>query len=80
MCIFILAIMAMLLFYLSGSIGQYQLVEVIDGIMLPASEGWQILYSLWPAMAFMFFAGVFTLLIILKFVNKTEPTKEQEKQ
>lgn len=80
MCIFILAIMGILLFYLSGSIGQFQLTEVIDGITLPASEGWQILYSLWPAMAFMFFAGIFAVLIIMKFAKKAESTTEQENQ
>ncbi|GAB6071275.1 hypothetical protein JCM30760_23720 [Thiomicrorhabdus hydrogeniphila] len=76
MCIFILAIMGILLFYLSGSIQQFQLTEVIDGITLPASEGWNILYSLWPAMAFMFFAGIFTVLIILKFAKKSKSTTE----
>ncbi|WP_040726524.1 hypothetical protein [Thiomicrorhabdus sp. Kp2] len=76
MCIFILAIMAILLFYLSGSIEQYQLTEVIDGISIPNSYGWDVLYVLWPAMAFMFFAGIFTVLIIMKFWKQPDSKEE----
>ncbi|BCN92521.1 hypothetical protein THMIRHAM_03060 [Thiomicrorhabdus immobilis] len=77
MCIFILAIMAILLFYLSGSIEQYQLNELIDGINIPVSQGWEVLYSLWPAMGFMFFSGIFTVLIIMKFWKQTEASQEK---
>lgn len=77
MCIFILAIMAFLLFYLSASIEQYQLVEVINGINIPVSEGWDLLFSLWPAMSFMFFLGIFTVLIMMKFWKSSEPTVEE---
>ncbi len=75
MCIFILAIMGGLLFYLSGAIEQYNLVEVIDGITIPNSQSWEVLYSLWPAMAFMFFLGVFTVLMIMKFWKQPELNK-----
>jgi hypothetical protein len=76
-CIFILAIMAILLFYLSASIEHYQLIEVIDGISIPVSQGWQLLYSLWPAMSFMFFAGIFVVLMIMKLWKSPE-TQQQE--
>ena len=76
MCIFILAVMAILLFYLSASIEQYQLSEVIDGLNIPVSQGWDLLFSLWPAMGFMFFLGIFTVLIIMKFWKKPEPVTE----
>ena len=77
MCIFILAIMAILLFYLSASIEQYQLVEVINGIDIPVGESWDLLFSLWPAMGFMFFLGIFTVLIIMKFWKSSDPTVEE---
>jgi len=67
MCIFIVAIMAILLFYLSGSITHYQLSEVIDGLPLELAQGWGVLSELWPAMLFMFFAGVLFVLLIMKF-------------
>lgn len=67
MCIFILAIMAILWFYLSDSISDYQLSEVIDGLSLQLAEGWDVLFELWPAMLFMFFAGVLSVLLIMKF-------------
>ena len=76
MCIFILAIMAILLFYLSGSIEQYQLSEVIDGISIPVSQSWDLLFSLWPAMGFMFFLGIFTVLIIMKFWKQPDSVTE----
>lgn len=78
MCIFILAIMGILLFYLSGSIQQYQLTELIDGITIPNSDGWDVLITLWPAMGFMFFLGIFTVLILMKFAKQTEQKKEDE--
>lgn len=78
MCIFILAIMGILLFYLSGSIQQYQLTELIDGITIPNSDGWDVLLTLWPAMGFMFFLGIFTVLILMKFAKQPEQKKEDE--
>jgi len=66
MCIFVVAIMAILLFYLSGSITHYQLSEVIDGLPMELAQGWGVLSELWPAMLFMFFAGVLFVLLIMK--------------
>lgn len=77
MCIFILAIMAILLFYLSASIEQYQLSEVIDGINIPVSQGWDLIISLWPAMGFMFFLGIFTVLIIMKFWKQPDSVTDE---
>lgn len=69
--------MALLLFYLSASIEQYQLSEVIDDISIPVSQGWDLLFSLWPAMGFMFFLGIFTVLIIMKFLKKSASVTEE---
>jgi len=77
MCIFILAIMAILLFYLSASIEQYQLSEVIDGINIPVSQGWDLIINLWPAMGFMFFLGIFTVLIIMKFWKQPDSVTDE---
>jgi len=78
MCIFILAIMGLLLFYLSGSIEQYQLSELIDGITIPNSDGWDVLITLWPAMGFMFLLGIFSVLIIMKFAKQPKQKTEDE--
>lgn len=77
MCIFVLAIMAILLFYLSASIEQYQLIELINDINIPVSKSWDVILTLWPAMGFMFFLGVFSVLIILKLWNRSEPKIQQ---
>ena len=66
MCIFIEAIMVILLFYLSGSITHYQLSEVIEGLPLELAQGWSVLSELWPARLCMFFAGVLFVLLIMK--------------
>ena len=66
MCIFILGFMALLLYHLMTSIDGLRLAEVVDGLTLPLAEGWDVLIVLWPAMAFMFLGGVFTVLIIMK--------------
>ena len=66
MCIFLLALMGMLLFYLSGEIESYYLVEKADGLSFQLAQGWDVLVTLWPALAFMFLAGVLTVALILK--------------
>lgn len=72
MCLFILAIMLLLIFYLSASIELYRLGEVIDGVAIPLSQGWDVLLTLWPAMLFMFFAGMFAVLIVMKFFKQPQ--------
>lgn len=64
--------MAILLFYASGSIHYYQLNEVVDGMTIQVAEGWALLFSLWPILMFMFFAGIFVVLILLKFFKPSD--------
>lgn len=66
MCLFILGFMALLLYHLMASVDGLRLTEVVDGLMMPLAEGWDVLLALWPAMAFMFLAGIFSMLIIMK--------------
>ena len=77
MCIFILGFMALLLYHLQGSIERMRLAEQVDGLNLPLAEGWDLLLALWPAMAFMFLAGIFSVLMIMKLwvpkKHSTEP-------
>jgi len=76
MCIFILAIMVLLFFYLSDSIIYFQISEQIGDVSIQLNEGWDVLLTLWPAMLFMFLAGVFFVLIALKFVRKPNNTED----
>jgi len=66
MCIFILGFMALLLYHLMASVDGLRLAEVVDGLTMPLAEGWDVLLALWPAMSFMFLAGIFSVLIIMK--------------
>lgn len=72
MCIFILGFMALLLYHLITSISGLRLVEVIDGLIIPLAEGWEVLLVLWPALTFMFLAGIFSVLIVMKLWPKTQ--------
>ena len=74
MCIFILGFMALLLYHLMNSVDSLRLAEQVDGLRLPLAEGWEVLMVLWPAMVFMFLAGIFTVLIIMKlWIRKANP-------
>ncbi len=66
MCIFILGFMALLLYHLMTSVGRLQLAEVVDGLIMPLAEGWDVLLVLWPALAFSFLGGIFCVLIIMR--------------
>ncbi len=78
MCIFILGFMALLLYDLMNSIESLNLAEVVDGLTLPLAEGWNVLMVLWPAMAFMFLAGIFTVLMIMKLWMPNSVSKRIE--
>ena len=69
MCLFIAAIMLLLFFYFSAQIVNYKLVEIVDLIPVDLESGWDLLIVLWPAMLFMFLAGVLFTLIVMKFIK-----------
>jgi len=54
MCIFIVVLMGILLFYMSAEIDNYKLIEIVDTLAIDLESGWEIFVVLWPAMAFMF--------------------------
>lgn len=69
MCLFIAAIMLLLFFYFSAQIVNYKLIEIVDVIPVDLESGWDLLIVLWPAMLFMFLAGVLFMLIVMKFIK-----------
>jgi len=77
-CIFILGFMALLLYHLMTSIESLNLAETVDGLTLPLAEGWDVLMVLWPAMVFMFLAGIFTVLMIMKLWMPQNESKRIE--
>ncbi|WP_127470061.1 hypothetical protein [Thiomicrorhabdus aquaedulcis] len=66
MCLVILAGMLILFYAFYGQVESYQLVEIIDGLATPAGDGWEILWTLWPILGFVFLLGVLTVLLALK--------------
>lgn len=72
MCLFILALIGILLFYLSGEINSFILVDKTDGISFNLASGWTVLIELWPAMMAMFLIGVLFVLLLLKLVPKSK--------
>lgn len=72
MCLFIVAVMLLLWFYLSGSIEHYQLIASFDNTTHTLAQSWEVLSILWPALVFMFLAGVLFVILIMKFI-KTNP-------
>ncbi|NPA71475.1 MAG: hypothetical protein GXO35_01475 [Gammaproteobacteria bacterium] len=66
MCIVIIGLMVILLFYFMGSVDRLLLTETVEGLSLPVAQSWEIVVSLWPMMGFMFLAGILTVLIIMK--------------
>lgn len=74
MCIFIIALMLLLIFYLSADIHHFKLIESIDSVSVELAQGWELLFVLWPALVAVFLAGVLFVLLALKFIP-TQPDK-----
>ena len=72
MCLFIVALIAILIFYLSGEIQSLYLVDKTDGVSFNLASGWSVLYELWPAMIIMFLIGVLFVILLLKLIPQNK--------
>lgn len=75
MCIFILALIGILAFYLAGQIQNIYLIEKTDGVTFDLANSWQVFIELWPAMGIMFLSGILFVLLIMKLI----PAKKKSK-
>lgn len=73
MCLFLVAFIVILLFYASGDIVNYQLIESVEQVVLSRSVGWDILELLWPVMVASFLSGILFVLLLLKLL----PSKDK---
>lgn len=75
MCIFILALIGILVFYLAGQIQNIYLIEKTDGVTFDLASSWQVFIELWPAMGIMFLSGILFVLLVMKLIPGQSSTK-----
>ena len=68
MCIFIVALMLILFYALSGSMDAWQLVEQVNEQSVTLAIGWEMVHPLWMLLALAFLAGVLAVLLIMKLI------------
>jgi uncharacterized membrane protein YphA (DoxX/SURF4 family) len=70
MCIVLLVLGLILVFYGSERLANAQLVDLSGSEPLVLAQGWQILEVLWPFLATATLVGVFLVLMALKLTPK----------
>lgn len=70
MCIFILILMAIVLYALLGKLDGWTLIETYDETEWLRVTDASLLWELWPVWSLAFLSGVLLVLLILKLVAK----------
>ena len=72
MCIFIAALILILLYSFSGSVELLQVAVKVDDSSVVIAEGWQVLEPLWALLGASFLIGVLAVLLIMKLIPNKE--------
>ncbi|WP_130536515.1 hypothetical protein [Thiomicrorhabdus indica] len=78
MCIFIAALMLIVLYAFMGQVDSLQLVEVAGNDSLVIAQGWEMVSPLWALLAFVFLAGALTVLLVMKLIPAGQESNSQE--
>lgn len=78
MCLFIVALMLIVLYAFMGQVDGLQLVEVVGRESVVIAQGWEIISPLWALLALVFLSGVLAVLLIMKFLPAGQESNSQE--
>ena len=78
MCIFVLALMLIVLYAFSGSVDSLQLAELVNQEPIVIAQGWEMVSPLWGLLAFTFLAGVLTVLLVMKLVPAQKGQSDEQ--
>ncbi|WP_373020153.1 hypothetical protein [Thiomicrorhabdus sp.] len=80
MCIVILGILLVLLYYSDALLIDYQLAEKVLDQSVVIAQGWGIVYEIWPVLLFFFLLGVFMTLLAFRFFSMWRERQESRKK
>lgn len=78
MCIFIAALMLIVLYAFMGQVDSLQLAEVVGSESVVIAQGWEMISPLWALLAVVFLAGVLAVLLIMKLLPAGQESNSQE--
>lgn len=70
MCIFLAALILILVFYASADLAQLQLVEAAGDHSIVVASNWDILTTLWPLFLAAGLTGILIFVVAMKFIPK----------
>ena len=78
MCLFIAALMLIVLYAFMGQVDSLQLAEVVGSDSVVIAQGWEMISPLWALLVLVFLAGVLAVLLIMKLLPAGQESKPQE--
>ncbi len=78
MCIFIAALMLIVLYAFMGQVDSLQLAEIVGSDSVVIAQGWEMVSPLWALLTVVFLAGVLTVLLVMKLLPAGQESKSQE--
>lgn len=78
MCIFIAALMLIVLYAFMGQVDSLQLAEIIGSDSVVIAQGWEMVSPLWALLTLVFLAGILTVLLVMKLLPAGQESNSQE--
>lgn len=80
MCIVIIGLLLLLLYYSDSLLQGLQLSETIDQNVIVIAEGWEIIQAIWPLALFAFMSGVLVVLLVLRLKSMLHEAKQNKEK
>ncbi|WP_157753557.1 hypothetical protein [Thiomicrorhabdus chilensis] len=80
MCIVIIGLLLLLLYYSDSLLQSLQLSETIGQNVIVIAEGWEIVQAIWPFALFAFMSGVLVVLLALRLKSMLHEAKQSKEK
>jgi hypothetical protein len=78
MCVVIIGLMLLLLYYADAQLAMLSLNVTIEDQSTVVAQGWDVVVALWPVALFLFLAGVLVVLMTLRVRSMLQEMRREE--
>ncbi|MBD3754439.1 MAG: hypothetical protein IE937_02215 [Gammaproteobacteria bacterium] len=78
MCVVIIGLMLLLLYYADAQLAMLSLSVTIEDQSTVVAQGWDVVVALWPVALFLFLAGVLVVLMTLRVRSMLQEMRREE--